>query len=1003
MTNGDRIMNLKLGIFLLAAYIAAAPSLYGYSHWKLKDGTGSKIVRDSGSNGINGRISDPEHCVWGQEDDRGFFLSFSGGRPVTIPNKLALILEQGMDIRIRFSCDLDKIGPSRYASLLSKGETGAEGYSIMVGKNGELMLNFRRIVPCRKVLKLGIRSSVDNLLRVTVGEGKVKVYLNGKPAAEYPYTGTLGILGRPLYLGGLERYPFFGNIYDVKLAACGEKIDEKREAIMDFVPKYGPDPEGTVILGDFFKYQPHEAVGAGIRPGLRTWNVRSGVDWFSPLDSMWYPPADVNAPGVWIDPKLEGRYDVYVSVRGQNDPKRIQARIGSQVDYYTVTVAGVGDKHRKVEVLLERDVEMKGKKLYLYSAGTVYAGYIKLIPSAKRRDPKLEDPAGSVTRGPRLTQKDVGDFLAEHVINPKLEKKFFRERTYIETDKAAEPSEKSRKRGWQLFEHNWMDLCFKVSVPTTDRGDIALRLAAAPGEYEPVSFGVRGLRDVPELTLRQTTPFTYADGSQASVSAEIGEVESLYKRTTHYTYSSEIMYAPQYVERQNRISLKAGESGQFWITLRPDDAAKAGVCRAEFELTDGTHADKIPVELDIRPFKLDPLENMDFVLSYYGEAKTREEIDREVGNMARMGCTALKMHSFSVLEYRGDTAENFAIDWEKSTLPLYMEAFRRHGMTGHVFFLTAGMYSKTEFLFPKKFDEVYTRLLKDVIDTRKKRDWPEFVYMSFDEVLSQPNLIPKLVNDVRIQKSFGLKTMNDHIWYKTSRWNQKDCDVAAPLVDIFMNRFNTKNLWYVDTWDEMMARCKREGKELLPYNSDAAIMFAAPAAARYSWGWFARTAGKGVCGHSIYCYKLSFDDPYNDLDGSATDWWMYYPAFGDRKGGPTLNCEGYREGVDDLRYIVTLEHRIAEAEKRGIDTAKEKALLQGLADSFDRKKFYAESLFITPKFEKSWEDKGKYYASGRFNVPTGWDLEWYDKTRSAIADAIIALDAKLKNKDRNGR
>lgn len=61
-----------------------------------------------------------------------------------------------------------------------------------------------------------------------------------------------------------------------------------------------------------------------------------------------------------------------------------------------------------------------------------------------------------------------------------------------------------------------------------------------------------------------------------------------------------------------------------------------------------------------------------------------------------------------------------------------------------------------------------------------------------------------------------------------------------------------------------------------------------------------------------------------------------------------LNCEGYREGVDDLRCIVTLENRIAEAEKRV------------------------------------------------FDVPTGWDFDWYDRAREMIAQAIIGLDKQLK-------
>ena len=68
-------MNRRYGLFIAAAFLVAV-ELQGYSHWKLKDGTGALTVKDSGSNGINGRISDPEHCAWGQEDDRGFFLSF---------------------------------------------------------------------------------------------------------------------------------------------------------------------------------------------------------------------------------------------------------------------------------------------------------------------------------------------------------------------------------------------------------------------------------------------------------------------------------------------------------------------------------------------------------------------------------------------------------------------------------------------------------------------------------------------------------------------------------------------------------------------------------------------------------------------------------------------------------------------------------------------------------------------------------------------------------------
>ena len=196
----------------------------------------------------------------------------------------------------------------------------------------------------------------------------------------------------------------------------------------------------------------------------------------------------------------------------------------------------------------------------------------------------------------------------------------------------------------------------------------------------------------------------------------------------------------------------------------------------------------------------------------------------------------------------------------------------------------------------------------------------------------------------------------------------------------------------------MQERCDREGKKLFPYNSNNAVMFSQPAAARYSYGWFHRTAGKGSIGHSMYTYHEVYGTPYNDLDGGYTDWLCNYPATSTRKGGPAIDWESYREGSDDMRYIATLEHRIAEAEKRGIDATREKKLLADLIASFDMKKFYTESTFITPKWTRTWSENGKHYASGVYNVPTGWEFEDYHKARCKLAQAIIGLNEKLGKK-----
>ena len=62
------------------------------------------------------------------------------------------------------------------------------------------------------------------------------------------------------------------------------------------------------------------------------------------------------------------------------------------------------------------------------------------------------------------------------------------------------------------------------------------------------------------------------------------------------------------------------------------------------------------------------------------------------------------------------------------------------------------------------------------------------------------------------------------------------------------------------------------------------------------------------------------------------------------------------------------------------------------------RKFHEESIFITPKWDNSWNEDRKCYMSGNYNLPNGWSFDDYDAARAKIADAIAAIDIKLANK-----
>ena len=148
-----------------------------------------------------------------------------------------------------------------------------------------------------------------------------------------------------------------------------------------------------------------------------------------------------------------------------------------------------------------------------------------------------------------------------------------------------------------------------------------------------------------------------------------------------------------------------------------------------------------------------------------------------------------------------------------------------------------------------------------------------------------------------------------------------------------------------------------------------------------------------------YTYFITRESPYTDLDGDCVDFCYIYPAGRGHAGGCAIDFEAIREGNDDMRYITTLENRIALAKKKGLSSeaaAAEKVLKQ-LAASFDfGREFVKKSVFLNSSFEKNWEDKGRRFSSGRYNLPNGWTFEDYHNAREKIAAEIIKLDKVLK-------
>lgn len=973
-------------------------------HWELKDGTGALNVKDSIGT-LNGKIVTPENVTWAREDDRGFFLNFRGGH-LEMPHSETMCYREGFIAIIRFSPDFSQMGNSPWMGLFSKGLGYANGYTVMLKSDGSrILIGLSGIKPDYKTVPAKLESNREYTLILALGENRLRLVLDGQLIMDVPAEGSLTVKEQKFYLGGSGGYKYFGNLYSFEIGPyqvekakklIPEKLHQilegKKDEALKFPPLKLPDPPGTVRISDFARFMPAPLMASGGRMTDR-WIFRSEAKMVTPDSGILHPPAGLQAPGIEFDPGLQGQYDLYLGARAVAAPTSIIINLGD--DYYWIDAPpGTNIYNYNFEQPIVRNIEMKEKKLRLLGTGmNFYLGYLKLIPSAGARAvdyPPLPGFQVRKTEKPTLAQLER-TFQAE--IDDKIASGYFIERLYADEKQMPAITPESKKRGYTLSPRNWMDLVFPNSVPDADHEHLKLSMNAAKGEFESAAFIVHALSDLKQLVFSQKGEFKDADGKSIAIQIQPSIVEYGVKRTTNYQGKSEFMRMPYYLEPSFPVDVKAGESRCFFVTAKVPDHLPSGLYTGKFTLEVDSQTEEISLQLRVHDFKLENVDEFDF--GFWTDFGETEQAVRAVEDMADFNMTSIVVNSEAVLNIGGGSLDTLKIDFDRSILPKIAETMRERKMNGRIYLCSSGLWYKSRILKEEERDAGYGKLVEQLNNYAARNNWPPIIFFSFDEVLSRPNLLPAFMHEIKLQKSLQLATANDHIWYKTARPYQKQLDEISPFIDIFICRFNTRSLWYVDDWESMMATAKAKNARLVAYNSDNAVTFAQPEAMRFAAGWFFHSSlGRGCSGQMFWTYFNSFGNPYNDLDGA--DWTYMTPEYDWRKGGPILNYLALREGIDDLRYYQTLEKMIATAKARNIDSSTEEKLLTQLSSSFDMRTFKEKSVYFNSFWDKSYEKDGKRYASGRLNLPNGWTFEDYEQARAHLTEAILQLQNKLK-------
>ena len=657
------------GVVLLALFAAANLSA---AEWKIKDGTGSSVLKDSGPDKIDLKIATPETVTWAREDDRDFFLNFFGGA-VTGPAE-KLLFPDGMILEIFFSPDL-KTG-KEWLPLVTCGNTFSSGYSVWAHKNGQILIFLPGVKNAYNLIDAKLENLRDCTLKFIRASGRGEVYLNGKLIARFPSTGKMKHTpGEPFRLGSTPKWKYYGNIYSLRIEKYSEEALAPKEKKLDWpaseikpVPGI-TDPEGTVIVSDFTQFSPKPLTGTCLRSW--TWGRRR-ADFFPGCKYVLMSSGDPDDAVISFSPKLKGAYDVYLGLRANTLPIDFKLSVPDDKTRYRVRIGAASPKfHPNTEVLIARNVKMDGGRIAFYPGGWMFLGCIKFIPSANRR--KVDYPKWncvSVTK----EDPDYREIAAEKA-RALIAKGYYKERIYADEKPLPSPGPVSRKWGYILNRQDWMDLCFSNSIPAAAPESVALACSAAPGEFEPVCFSVHGLEDCGQLTLSGTDA-----PAKKGISVSISVVGEIPKRTTNLRGPSEFIRGPQFLERTNAVFLGKGKTRQFWLTVKVGENVPPGDYSCDLTLSSNRGKRIIPLTVTVRPFKLDPVvrERTAVIPTLPGDFQIYPQLVRE---MAEHGCNTFWMQMETDIVTRSDGS----VDWAKSPLIGHIAELKKYGANALVF------------------------------------------------------------------------------------------------------------------------------------------------------------------------------------------------------------------------------------------------------------------------------------------------------------------------------
>ncbi|NLB95083.1 MAG: hypothetical protein GX785_05165 [Armatimonadetes bacterium] len=461
-----------------------------------------------------------------------------------------------------------------------------------------------------------------------------------------------------------------------------------------------------------------------------------------------------------------------------------------------------------------------------------------------------------------------------------------------------------------------------------------IEMAACPGEYESATFILQAVAPVRSLTL-EATDIQGPRGRIPKDAVDLYVVKCWYQAGTEIGFTQQRLLAPELLLKDDAlvrvdhekkenfirstdaagksmylpcsgptsdhlanvrpkdadtlqpVDIEMGTARQFWITLKVPEGTPAGEYEGAIRIrAQGAPASEMRLKLRVYPFNLEPCP-LQHAIYYRGvlrpdgqgsissEAKSEEQYEAEMRDLLAHGVLYPTIYE----------------RYDETLLRRALEIRKKAGLpTGPLYVLGLGTGSATD---PKAL-AAHQAKLRQYMDVAREFGYTDVYFYGTDEA------------------------KGERLTIQRAAWKSVQDAGAKTFVACYLGTFEAMR----GLLNLAVLAGRPNPEEARKYHGVGSRIFcyAYPQVGNEEPETYRRNFGlvlwkAGYDGAMDYAYQHSFGHVWNDFDHATyRDHCFTYPTVNGVVG--TIQWEGYREAVDDVRYIATLQKAIERARAR---------------------------------------------------------------------------------------